>query len=141
MYGVFMAMRTFLYNKLVRDKMPHWMEFRGAVVHVKPLTDAEYDEQLRIKLLEEADEVVLAKSKAELMEEMADVYEVLDAFCAFHNFSKEEVAAVQEKKREERGGFFNRIFVTVTDHHKGSAGEQYCLNDPKKYPEVLEGDR
>ncbi len=49
--------------------------------------------------------------------------------------SHEEIVTLQTKKREDRGGFADRRFVTLAEHPRGSMGEQYCLAQPEKYPE------
>ena len=108
------------------------MELVGSRIHRKQLSDSEYDKQLRIKLLEEADEVRAAQSRDELVEELADVFEVIDAFCALHSISKDEIIHAQEKKRTERGGFAQDAFVATAEHPEGSLGEQYCLAQPGK---------
>src|SRR3990172_5118971 len=123
-------MLKFLQNKLWRDKMPDIKRAVGSIVHVKELDDAEYALQLRVKLTEETAEVCVAPSKNELVEELADVLEVIDALCALHNISAEDVHAVQTKKREEKGGFYQRAFVTIAEHPTGSGGELYCRAQP-----------
>jgi len=133
-----MKFRTFRQDKLWRDKAPKLMEDTGSIIHVKQLTDTQYDQQLRIKLLEEAQEVKSAQSKQELLEELADVFEVIDALCSLHNLSPEKIKTVQEKKRNERGGFMKRQFVTVAQHLEGSFGTNYCLASPEKYPEITD---
>ncbi len=130
-------MHTFKQNKLWRDKAPSMMETHGSIIHIKQLSDAEYDEQLRIKLHEETAEVTAAQSREALLEELADLYEVVDALCKLHNISKDELLATQLKKYESRGGFYGRTFVTTAEHPAGSFGEQYCRAQPEKYPEVL----
>ena len=131
-----MAMYKFQQNKLWRDKAPDMLRAYGSIVQVMPLTDAEYDAQLRIKLLEEADEVCVAKNHKELMEELADVCEVVDALCKLHGISKEQLIATQTKKRQEKGGFYERMYVTIAEHPAGSFAESYCRAQPEKYPEV-----
>ena len=129
-------MHKFKQDKLWRDKLPARMELLGSIIHIKHLNDTEYDEQLRIKMLEEADEVCAAKGRAELVEELADLYEVVDALCNLHGITKEQLLAAQTKKREDRGGFYGRTYVTIAEHPTGSFGEQYCRAQPEKYPEV-----
>jgi predicted house-cleaning noncanonical NTP pyrophosphatase (MazG superfamily) len=131
-------MRVFKQEKLWRDKMVAKAESQGSVLHWRRLDDAEYDKQLRLKLLEEADEVLDAPSRHELMNELADIYEVFNSLCVLHNFSKEEIIAIQEKKRAERGGFDERKFVDTAEHPDGSYLANYCLAEPLKYPEIIE---
>ena len=117
--------------------MPEQLNRTGSVVHLVPLNDTEYDQQLRIKLLEETEEVCAAQSHKQLIEELADLYEVIDALCLLHKIDKETVRIVQSKKRDERGGFYERAFVTIAEHPAGSYGEHYCRAQPNKYPEVI----
>lgn len=131
-----MKMRIFKQNKLWRDNLPKKMAIHGSVVHITRLNDAEYDFQLRIKLQEEAEEVKSAQSTQDLIEEIADVYEVIDALIALHKIDKQAIIDAQTKKRLDRGGFEGRTFVTTAEHPEGSFGVHYCLADPEKYPEI-----
>lgn len=132
--------RRFKNNKLWRDNAPALMEKMGSVVHVKQLSDQEYDCELRIKLCEEAQEVQTAQSSIAVIEELADVYEVIDSLIALHKIDKEQILRAQKNKRDQRGGFMHRAYVTVVDHPVGSYGETYCLAAPEKYPEITFDD-
>lgn len=129
-------MRKFTQNKLWRDKAPGLMEDTGSKIHIKNLSDAEYNNCLKDKLEEESTEVKNASTKEEILEEMADVLEVIDAICKLHNISKHELEECKKKKYLKRGGFYNRQFVTFAEHSPNSFGEKYCLAQPQKYPEV-----
>ncbi len=132
-------MRTFKQNKLWRDNAVDMMEQNhGSKIHWRRLDDAEFDQQIRIKLLEEAQEVAAAKNRKELIGELADLYEVIDSIAALHTISKEEIIDMQTKKRHERGSFSGRKFVDTAEHPAGSFGEKYCLADPEKYPEITQ---
>jgi predicted house-cleaning noncanonical NTP pyrophosphatase (MazG superfamily) len=130
-------MHKFLQNKLWRDKAPDMMRAIGSIVHVEYLDDVEYKKQLHIKLQEEVEEVCVAHDNKELIEELADVYEVIDALCTLHKISLDDVRAMQQQKRDKKGGFYTRAFVSVAEHIAGGFGEQYCRAQPDKYPEVL----
>lgn len=130
-------MHKFLQNKLWRDKAPDLMRATGSIIHITQLDDVQYAEQLKIKLKEEAEEVCVAQDNKELIEELADVFEVIDALCALHKISLEDVRMAQQEKRDKRGGFYGRSFVTIAEHAAGSFGEQYCRAQPDKYPEIL----
>ncbi len=114
------------------------MEALGSIIHLKPLTDVEYENALRLKLLEEAHEVKDAKSAEELISELADVYEVMDTLMTYHGLHKETIVSAQTSKRNVRGGLVERKFVTVAEHPEGSYNETYCLKDPLKHPEVID---
>lgn len=132
------CMRTFKQEKLWRDKAPKLMEAHGSIVHTKQLDDTEFDQELRRKLCEEADEVRFASSREALIAELADVYEVISALIEHHKLSQDEILKLQKKKRQDRGGFMQRCFVTHAEHPVGTFGERYCLADLEKYPEILE---
>lgn len=130
-------MHKFLQNKLWRDNAPDLMRATGSIVHIKQLDDMQYEEQLKIKLREEVEEVCVAQDSKELIEELADVFEVIDALCALQKISLEDVRAAQQEKCDKKGGFYKRAFVTVAEHAAGSFGEKYCRAEPEKYPEVI----
>jgi predicted house-cleaning noncanonical NTP pyrophosphatase (MazG superfamily) len=82
-----MKMRIFKQNKLWRDKAVNIIESMGSKINWIRLDDAAFDKELRIKLLEEAHEVVAAQSRDALIEELADVVEVMKALCDLHKIS------------------------------------------------------
>ena len=133
-----MKYRKFKQNKLWRDKLVDLMNQNQSKIHYKELDDQEFIEQLKIKLLEEAQEVCYANTKENLIEELADVLEVISAFCTVKNITFQEIINIKNKKHNNRGGFEGRKFVTIAEHPIGSLGEKYCLNDPEKYPEILD---
>ncbi len=132
-----MKMRIFRSHKLWRDRAVDNTEADGSKVHWRHLDDAEFDQQLRCKLLEESEEVCTATTHDDLASELADVCDVVDALCALHNIDKANIVALQRKKYDERGGFDGRKFVETSQHPEGSRGERICLEQPHKYPEVL----
>jgi predicted house-cleaning noncanonical NTP pyrophosphatase (MazG superfamily) len=133
-----MKMRTFYQNKLWRDKAVEKMEKHGSIMHWRRLDDAQYSQQLLLKLVEEAQEVVEAQSGHDLVEELADVLDVVDALCVLHGITSEQIAQAQATRYQERGGFSNRVFVEKAEHPEGSFGVEYCLAQPQKYPEIIE---
>lgn len=132
-----MKLRAFKQNKLWRDKVVDMLEAQGSVIHWQRLEDHKFVQELKTKLLEEAEEFVAATDAQPMQQELADVLEVVKAVCVAIGCSYEDIVALQEKKKHERGGFDGRRFVTIAEHPEGSFGEKYCLNDPHKYPEVV----
>ena len=66
------------YQKLVRDKIPEIIANNGEQPITRILSDKEYILELKRKLKEEAEEVILA-NKEERLEELADLLEVMIA--------------------------------------------------------------
>lgn len=132
-----MKMRKFKQNKLWRDKAVDRIQEMGSIIHWTRLEDDEFAQQLKIKFMEEAQEVSSAKTKAALIEELADILEVISSLGDVHKFTLDDVINVQHKKFDERGGFKGRKFVTIAEHAVDSFGEKYCLADPEKYPEII----
>lgn len=129
--------RKFQQNKLWRDKAPELMNAMGSIVHWQRLDDTAFINELRIKFLEETTEVMQAQSTDELIEELADVLEVIKAFCTFYQIDFNVIVEKQQQKKDARGGFEERKFVTIAEHPTGSFGEEYCLKQPEKYPEIF----
>ena len=101
-----------IFRKLIRDRIPEIIEQDGKKPVTRVLDDAEFLIALENKLLEEVQEMRQGKNKKM---EIADIYEVLDALIQAYGFSKEEISAIQKKKREERGGFDKRLFLEKTE--------------------------
>ena len=102
------------YHKLVRDGMPRIIEANGGQPVSRVLDQAGYLAALRAKLVEEAEEARSAPDM-QLRSELADVLEVLRALAAAHGMSWEDVVAEAARKRDERGGFDQRIFLEYVD--------------------------
>lgn len=100
-----------LYNKLVRDKIPEIITAAGGTPEVRILDDAEYKKFLRLKLVEEAGETNAAKTRDDMVKELGDVLEVMEAVMKNEGISREEVEVLQVQRREERGGFEKRIYL------------------------------
>ena len=102
------------YNKLVRDRIPEIIRKNGLDCHVVTMTEAEYRQALRQKLIEEAQEAAEA-TEADLITELADLYEVIDTLMFAYGISQELVLATQEKRRNERGSFQKKIQLLWTE--------------------------
>jgi predicted house-cleaning noncanonical NTP pyrophosphatase (MazG superfamily) len=67
-----------------------------------------------LKLVEEAQEAVQAEPE-NLITELADIYEVMDAVIAAHNIDKGAILAKQRERKTERGSFRKRIRLLWTE--------------------------
>ena len=93
------------YNKLVRDKIPEYLDSKGISYEKRIANEEEYREELFKKLDEEVKEFLEDKNS----EELADILEVIEAIKKFPEFS--DVESVKNKKLEERGGFKKKIIL------------------------------
>jgi len=98
------------YNKLVRDKIPLIIEKTGNTFETDVLGQKEYEEKLKEKLNEELDEFFSA-TQEEVIGEIADILEVLYAIAETKGINVEELENVRLRKKDERGGFKERILL------------------------------
>ena len=103
-----------IFNKLVRDNIPKIIENNNETAVTRILTDEEFRCELLKKLQEECDEVSAAKNTNELLEELADVLEILRALSNLENKSINDVIAIADEKKKKRGGFESKIFLQKT---------------------------
>ena len=103
-----------VFNKLVRDNIPNIIKNNGEEVVYRELSNEEYMIELLNKLKEEVNEVIDSNNKDELLEELADVYEVIKSLAENDNSSINEIIAIADKKREKRGGFSKKYFLEKT---------------------------
>lgn len=125
-------MVTFFCNKLGRDKTVDFCRQTDIEVDCHIMDDQAYKEALLQKLDEEAQEVKSAQYH-EMLEELADVQEVVDALVKVYGFTKEQLYETQIKKREHKGGFENKVYITSFTVAEDSPLKEYFLNQPAKY--------
>ncbi|WP_426491289.1 nucleoside triphosphate pyrophosphohydrolase [Hymenobacter sp. 102] len=96
------------YNKLIRDHIPAIITQSGRQCRTATMPADEYNQALRAKLVEEALEVQAARPE-ELLQELADVLEVVQALAATHGLALTTVEAMRQQRHQERGGFTQRL--------------------------------
>ncbi len=93
------------YNKLVRDKIPEYLDEKNILYEKRIASEKEYRTELIKKLKEETEEFLVAEEP----EELADVIEVVEALKKLPEYF--EVEQIQLKKLEKKGGFEHRIIL------------------------------
>lgn len=96
-----------IYDKLVRDRIPEFIESDGKTCVTETLSDARYLEMLDAKLNEELAEYQESKS----LEELADLLEVLRAVVRARGWTWEDLEQVRQEKAAKRGGFEKKILL------------------------------
>ncbi len=102
-------------EKLVRDKIPEIIKSEYGYVDFYKADEKELKKFLFEKLVEESDEVYEAKNKIELMEEIADLLEVIYAVLKYENISLEEVEQIRKEKLEKKW-WFEEWFILRKDN-------------------------
>ncbi len=130
-------MRTFKFDKLIRDKLLQRMLDIGINVSAhETLRKHEVLRYYKTKLVEEAEEVLAAKDHHELVEEIADLTEALHELVIKSGIDPMEVEQARRQKKEEKDGFQNAIIIDKvmldTDHEF----TEYYSSRPNKYPEI-----
>lgn len=100
-----------IFNKLVRDKIPEIIAKQGKKVTFRVLQDDEKEQALKDKLIEEVQELINAETREQVIEEMADIQEVLIALRSKYKIRLVEVQTVGVNKHAKRGGFENGYFL------------------------------
>jgi len=99
------------YNKLIRDEIPGIIVANGLKPKTRKLKVSEYKKELLAKLLEETKEVKKAKNKEELIDELADIQEVMLAIYSAYKIECSDVTNMARKKRKKRGAFKKKIYL------------------------------
>lgn len=97
-----------VFNKLVRDRIPEIIHEAGQKYAVDVMTEPEFQQALRQKLVEEAQDAAEADSD-NLIQELADLYEVIDTLMTVQQISHEALLEEQERRRMTRGSFTKRL--------------------------------
>ncbi|WP_189329855.1 nucleoside triphosphate pyrophosphohydrolase [Actinoplanes ianthinogenes] len=92
-------------GKLVRDRIPEIIRRDGLEPIVRTATEDEFRGYVQAKLREELAEYL----ESERAEELADVLEACFAAAALQGVSRSELIELAEQKRQERGGFDDRL--------------------------------
>lgn len=100
-------MKEFIYEKLVRDKIPEIIEMSGKQCEIEILSDEKYLEMIDKKL----DEELAEYHKNRNIEELADLLEVIYAATKARGYSIEDLEIVRAEKAEKRGGFDKKILL------------------------------
>ena len=96
------------YDKIIRDRIPEIIEFQGKTCSYTEVPDRVATRYLKNKVREELVELVDSNYS---LEEMIDVYDVLDALREKLGISDTDFHIARTKKYEERGGFKNNIIL------------------------------
>lgn len=108
-------MGRILHNKLIRDFIPEKIRSVGDVCEVKVLREEEFVPALLSKVVEEAEELRVAKTREDILSEYADLMVALDALTSHYEFSEADIKEALGRNIEKKGLFKERHFLEWTD--------------------------
>jgi len=124
-------------SKLVRDKIPNFIDKEKVNFQVKKLDINAYKQALKEKLLEESQEVFSSENNQQLMEEIADVYEVIEAIESAYQLDKNTIQKIKAKKADHKGKFVQKLLLTILDRTDNikeiREEEKYILNCAEEF--------
>jgi predicted house-cleaning noncanonical NTP pyrophosphatase (MazG superfamily) len=94
-------------NKLVRNLIPKIITNKGQIPETRILNDEDFKKELDLKLKEEVTEYLTDDN----CDELADIMEVVYAIASTKGVSEKELDEIRLKKKQERGGFEEKIFL------------------------------
>jgi len=107
-----------VYNKLIRDKIPEIIEDAGEKPKIKTLNQKDFVKELKKKVVEEAHELQKAKNKKDVLNELVDIQELIDALRKVHKVSLNKLINTQQEKNKKRGSFRKRLYLIGTNIKK-----------------------
>ena len=102
------------FYKLVRDKIPVHIESKGETAKVVAITPEQTLELIKQKIVEEAYEFFWEEEGDHLMEELADIYELIRGAAKIFSIDINEISSIADKKKEIKGGFDEGVFLIET---------------------------
>lgn len=108
-------MKRVYYNKLIRDKLPEIIKSKGADAKYKILSKKQFEKYLILKVEEEASALPSAKTKKELINELADVMEVIEEIKKLKRITDKEIKIERKKNMDKKGGFKKKIFLVWSE--------------------------
>lgn len=138
-------MRLFKTGILIHDYFLKKMQNNGLNVSYEILSDIQYVQELKIKLVEEANECLNAlisnkqEDKNDLKHELADVLEVVEHLAKAVHLDMREILKIKAEKKEKIGGFESKIkthYIEVADDNLEELN--YYLQYPDKHPEITD---
>ena len=103
------------YNKLIRDKILEIIRAAGERPYWRILDGKEYLREIKKKILEEAKELIEAKDKKGIVDEIVDIQELTDVLISETGLTKSEIKKQQKIKNKKRGGFKKKLFLIKTE--------------------------
>jgi len=122
---------TYHLNCLGRSNMAASLAQKGCTITTSMVHGEEFRTLLKEKLREELEEFIVATSREEMIAELADIHEVLDAVYKEYGIEYAAVMLQKEQKHAERGSFNGMVIETISCE-AGSKAEQHLIERGRK---------
>jgi predicted house-cleaning noncanonical NTP pyrophosphatase (MazG superfamily) len=103
------------YYKLVRDKIPDIIKKSGGLAKFRKLTSGQFEKELLKKVGEESSALPRVKSKKELIDELADVVEVISEIKKFKKITEKQIKAARKTNMDKKGGFKKKLYLVWSE--------------------------
>ena len=100
-----------IYNKMIRDNIPEIIAASNKKANVRTLSNDEFFYELKKKLIEESTELLETSSKEDVIEELADIYELIEFIKKEAGIDEAAVLKFKEEKNKKRGSFIKKLFL------------------------------
>ncbi len=87
------------------------MRRKGVAFETRTLAKAEFRKELLTKVGEEASALPLLQSNTDIIAEMADVFDVLDAIQSEFKISASSISKQRKENSKKKGGFKKRVYL------------------------------
>lgn len=105
-------MKRVYYNKLIRDKIPKKITDKGEQCETWVLkNDQEFQQELLKKVAEEGSALARVRSRAELLDELGDLLETVDALKKLEKITEPELKLARKDNVARKGHFAKRLFL------------------------------
>lgn len=130
-------MPKYLFNKLVRDKLPDLYVKQGQKAKIKRLEGNELWNALKSKFIEEAAELPSDMGDREATAgELADLLRVLKDTATLAGVTMAELEELDTVKTANRGGFLEGAYVETQELTDDDVLNAYFRKEPWRFPEV-----
>lgn len=102
------------YDKLIRDKIPKIIKESGKNFEIEETKGEKLLKYIKEKIVEENSELISAKSKEDIVNEFADVFEILDKYRMELDISNSEISEARKNKNKKRGKFKKNFVLKWT---------------------------
>lgn len=116
-------MKKIYYHKLIRDAVAETMRL-GKQFETKTLNRRAFERALIAKIEEEAGGVVRARTRRELLDELADVLAVIDEIKKLKKISPVELRHARRVNIRKKGGFAKRLWLVWSQDDGYKTNEQ-----------------